>query len=86
MGKFAFGFLFGIGIAVGGLIVGGLMIAFGQVLLAIREIAINTRKETKPDEYKILEIAATLNNAIGWIVIGGGLVFGAYSILMSIRP
>jgi len=60
-------------------ILGLAIIAFGQILLAIREIAFNTRKEgIKTPHYEILLIMAKINNLLGWIVLAVGVVIGIY--------
>ena len=60
-------------------IVGLAVIAFGQLLLAIREIALNTRKEgTAHPHYEILLIMAKINNILGWIFLIVGLGLGIY--------
>lgn len=60
-------------------IVGLAVIAFGQVLLAIREIAFNTRKaETKAPHYEILLIMAKINNVLGWLFLILGVAAGVY--------
>jgi len=60
-------------------IVGLAVIAFGQVLLAIREIAFNTRKaETKAPHYEILLIMAKINNVLGWVFLVLGVALGVY--------
>ena len=70
--------LFSVGMVVGtalaGLILGMSMIAFSQIMLAIREIALNTRKKEQLGEYRILEIMAILNNVSGWIIIVASIV------------
>jgi len=60
-------------------ILGLAIIAFGQILLAVREIAFNTRKEgVKTPHYEILLIMAKINNLLGWIVLAVGVVIGIY--------
>jgi hypothetical protein len=60
-------------------ILGFAIIAFGQLLLAIREIAFNTRKEgVKTPHYEVLLIMAKINNILGWVLIILGLVGGIY--------
>ena len=57
--------------------IGLTIIASGQVFLAIREIAINTRKEENKEtsQYRALLTIAKLNNIIGWIIIISGIFF-----------
>ena len=63
-------------------IVGLAVIAFGQVLLAIREVAHNTRKEGgHGPHYNVLLVMAKINNVLGWIVLVLGVVLGAYLII-----
>jgi len=60
-------------------IVGLAIIAFGQILLAVREIALNTRKEAvKHPHYEILLIMAKINNVLGWIILILGVIGGIY--------
>jgi hypothetical protein len=60
-------------------ILGLAIIAFGQLLLAIREIAFNTRKEgAKTPHYEVLLIVAKINNILGWILIVVGVAAGIY--------
>ncbi len=67
------------------LVVGLAVIAFGQVMLAIREIALNTRKgEDKTPHYEILLIAAKINNLLGWILIVAGVVLGVYTMIKGL--
>ena len=61
------------------LVVGLAVIAFGELLLAIREIAFNTRKEgAKTPHYEILMIMAKINNLLGWIFLIAGIALGVY--------
>lgn len=63
-------------------IVGLAIIAFGQVLLAIREVAHNTRKEGgHGPHYNVLLVMAKINNVLGWVVLVLGVVLGAYMII-----
>ncbi len=57
--------------------IGLTIIASGQVFLAIREIAVNTRKEESKEtsQYRALLTIAKLNNIIGWIIIISGIFF-----------
>jgi hypothetical protein len=67
------------------LVVGLAVIAFGQVMLAIREIAINTRKaDDKTPHYEILLIAAKINNLLGWILLVAGVVLGVYTMIKGL--
>jgi hypothetical protein len=60
-------------------IVGFAVIAFGQLLLAIREIAFNTRKDDgKHPHYEILMLMAKINNILGWVLIVVGVIGGIY--------
>jgi hypothetical protein len=60
-------------------IMGLAVIAFGQLLLAIREIALNTRKEgTAHPHYEILLIMAKINNILGWVLLVVGVALGVY--------
>ncbi|GEM_PF-3589523 len=63
-------------------IVGMAVIAFGQLLLAFREMAHNTRKEgVHGPHYNILLIMAKINNLLGWVVLAAGLAFGIYMLV-----
>ncbi len=67
------------------LVVGLAVIAFGQVMLAIREIALNTREgDDKTPHYEILLIAAKINNLLGWILIVAGVVLGVYTMIKGL--
>lgn len=61
------------------LILGASIIASGQLFLAIREIALNTRKENDGNKHKygVLETVAKINNFLGWVVIAVGLILAA---------
>jgi hypothetical protein len=64
------------------LVVGLAIIAFGELLLAIREIAMNTRKEgVKTPHYEILMIMAKINNFLGWVLLVAGLALGIYTMI-----
>jgi len=63
-------------------ILGLAIIAFGQLILAIREVAQNTRKEGgHGPHYNILLVVAKINNLLGWLVLGLGLAFGIYMLV-----
>jgi hypothetical protein len=63
-------------------IMGLAIIAFGQLLLAIREVAFNTRKDgVHGAHYNILLIVAKINNLLGWLVLGLGVILGVYMII-----
>ncbi len=54
-------------------VVGMAIIAFGQLLLAIREMAHNTRKEgVHGPHYNILLLMAKVNNLLGWLMLAAG--------------
>ena len=62
-----------------GILVGALIVAFGQVCLAVRDAAINTRKEGRPNdggEYRLLRGLAKAIHFAGWAVMIVGLVVG----------
>jgi hypothetical protein len=72
----------GIVLVLWSVIIGLAVIAFGQLLLAIREVAHNTRKEgVHGAHYNILLIVAKINNLLGWLVIGLGVILGVYLII-----
>lgn len=65
-----------LGLVLGLVIFGLTTVASGQLLLVIREIALNTRKSAileegtdKRSTYPILEGVSVLNNILGWIVV-----------------
>jgi hypothetical protein len=55
---------------------GLLIIASGQLFLAIREIALNTRQEDSKEvsKYVTLFAVAKINNIIGWLILIVGTV------------
>ena len=66
----------------GSFVIGGWCIIVGQISLAIREIAINTRKETNAkSRYIFLEIVAYIISIVGIIILLGGLLIGLISLL-----
>ena len=74
--------LMGIVLVLWSAIIGLAVIAFGQLLLAIREVAHNTRKEgVHGAHYNILLIVAKINNLLGWLVIVLGVILGVYLII-----
>lgn len=67
-------------------ICGVAIIAFDELLLCIREIALNTRKEgaDKEPQYHALPTIASIFNAIGWVAIVGGLIAVAVGVIAFI--
>lgn len=67
-----------LGIVLISFVIGGMTVASGQLFLAIREIALNTRdeKSEKKAEYGMLETMAKLNNVVGWLIIIVGVIGG----------
>jgi len=57
------------------IVAGPIIVAISQIALAIREIAINTRKENAPSEaqYKSLEMISHFFFAVGWCSIPLGI-------------
>ena len=54
-------------------------------MLAIREIALNTRKgDDKTPHYGILLVAAKINNLLGWILIVAGVAIGVYTAIKGL--
>ena len=54
---------------------GLLVVASGQVSLALREIALNTRREADGESRGALLLVAKVNNALGGLMVAfGGLV------------
>jgi hypothetical protein len=62
------------------LVIGLAIIASGQVFLAIRETALNTRKEESKEtsQYNVLFTVAKINNVIGWLII----IFGILAVII----
>ena len=76
-----FGAIAGLGMVLPSVILGALLIAFGQVFLAIRETAINTRQAGDPrGQYGTLQKVAGLVTVLGWIVIVVGVVAGVMAL------
>jgi len=70
-------------------VVGLSIIAFGQILLAVREIALNTRKDEAAHHhghYAILLVMAKVNNVLGWILLAVGVAIGIYVAVAGIPP
>ena len=58
------------------IILGPIITALSQLALAIREIALNTRKEFNSEtEYKTLYWITTITSFLGWCMIPLGLMF-----------
>ncbi len=70
--------LMAFGTILGAVLGAALIIASGQVLLAVREIALNTRarESTSAGSYGALEGIARLNNLLGWLVGALGVLAG----------
>ena len=81
----AAGFLGAIGIIMGSVLMGLVIIGYGNIMLAIRETALNTRKQENPNQYKGLEIIGVLIGVFGWIVIIGGVVLGGLTLFASFQ-
>ncbi|MDD8027127.1 MAG: hypothetical protein PHI34_11485 [Acidobacteriota bacterium] len=74
--------ILGIAIILWSIILGMAIIAFGQLLLAFREMAHNTRKEgVHGPHYNILLVMAKVNNLLGWVMLAAGLAFGIYMLV-----
>ncbi|MCS7197259.1 MAG: hypothetical protein NZ930_01010 [Candidatus Bipolaricaulota bacterium] len=74
---------------IGAFIIGVAVVAFGELLLCIREIALNTRKEgsDKEPKYHALPTIASILNAAGWAALVGGLIaviVGVISLIVSL--
>ncbi len=50
------------------------LMGFAELLAAIKEITINTRRLAGGDDYRLLSGIATVLNVIGVLVIFGGIV------------
>jgi uncharacterized membrane protein YedE/YeeE len=84
---FDFGLLISILIIVGAFMVGIIIIGFGELLLAAREIALNTRKESEEKtQYKSLKITAIIISCLGYFIIGIGAFIGIVGILAVLKP
>jgi hypothetical protein len=72
--------LFGAGVVLWSVVLGLSIIAFGQLMLAIREIALNTRKDEGKlhGHYAVLLVVAKINNILGWILLVLGVAAGIY--------
>lgn len=73
--------ILGLAIILWAVVAGLSIVAFGQILLAIREIALNTRKDEAQHHhghYAILMVMAKINNILGWIILAAGVAFGIY--------
>ena len=70
-------------IAGGSAVVGIITIAGGQVFLAIREIALNTREVPKKGTYRILEIFSYMIIIAGIFFIISGFIAGISAIIAS---
>jgi len=79
--------LVGLVIVLWSLVIGLSIVAFGQILLAIREIALNTRKEEAAHHhghYSILLVMAKINNILGWIIVVAGVLAGLYVVIFGV--
>jgi len=79
--------LVGLAVVLWSLVVGLSIVAFGQILLAIREIALNTRKEEAKHHhghYSILLVMAKINNILGWIIVAVGVLAGLYVVIFGV--
>ncbi len=78
--------LTGVVLILGAVLSGIAIIAWGDVLLAAREIALNTRRadSANKSQYRSLEAVATLNNIVGGLVILGGVILGGM-LLVGVR-
>ncbi len=74
-------------VALWSVVIGLSIVAFGQILLAIREIALNTRKEGEVHHhghYSVLLVMAKINNVLGWIVLVLGLAAAVYIVVAGV--
>jgi len=79
------GFLMAGTIIVSSLIIGMIIVASGQLMLAVREIALNTRQKTQRGYYRALEILSNLITVGGYIVMIIGTGFGIISAFTAFR-
>jgi len=70
--EFGISFIFG----------GPIIIALSQVALAIRELAIRSRKEysSSDSDYKTLDWIATIYSYVGWLMLGVGVILALKSL------
>lgn len=85
----AWSWLFLVPVGICAFICGVAIIAFDELLLCVREIALNTRKEgsDKEPQYHAIPTIASLLNVLGWIAIVGGLIalaVGVISLIVSL--
>lgn len=74
------GILIGIGVLLVNLIFGLFVVAFADMMLALREIALNTRREGRTGHYQGLEISANIIRWVGWLLIAFGIFIGVIMI------
>ena len=80
----AIGLMISMAIIACSLIIGMWIVASGQLLFVVREIALNTRKEgALGSNYKTLEVMASLITATGVIIAAGGTGFALISIIAT---
>ena len=79
----AWGIVISLMIAGGAIVIGIFIIATGQLMLAVREIALNTRKQEMRETYRILETFANVWTILGASVAGLGIIFGLLGIVGS---
>lgn len=81
-----FGILFSIIIISGAFLLGVGIIAFGEAMLAVREVALNTRGDVKKrKEYKSLEITSIIISWAGYVIILIGSIVGFLGILAVLK-
>jgi CHASE3 domain sensor protein len=79
------GFWASTSIFIGALVVGIFLAGAGEIMMAVREIAFNTRKEPRGSKYGMLAAMASIYSWIGWIIVIGSIVVYIYSIVTGMK-
>jgi len=80
-----FGLFAAIAVIVCAALVALALIGTGELLLAIREIALNTRKEENKNQYRSIKSIAILYNFAGWLILSVGILIGMFSIITTMK-
>jgi len=80
-----FGLFTAIAVIVCAALVALALIGTGELLLAIREIALNTRKEENKNQYRSIKSIAILYNFAGWLILSVGILIGMFSIITTMK-
>jgi len=66
-------------VLIGAVTSGFILAGLGELLLAVREIAVNTRQDkAQGNAYAMLRILAGLYSVLGWVVVVGSLAVYFY--------